>query len=139
MSVSPIREAKTCHYYFHFTSDSDVPVEANFGTEYKNQRIDRQQIPSMEEVARFIDNPNYSTDYLAANARGLIQNCDYALPTWLSILDGSLLSVLSAMLDCAPSDYGLRYVSSAICACKSDGALGQLGLVWFAHFLWPCQ
>ncbi|KAK0244662.1 hypothetical protein EDD85DRAFT_1018290 [Armillaria nabsnona] len=32
---------------------------------------------------------------------------------------------------------GLRYVSSAICACKSDGALGQLGLMYFAHFLWP--
>ncbi|PBK95893.1 hypothetical protein ARMGADRAFT_1010808, partial [Armillaria gallica] len=94
MSVSPVRGVNVCYYYFHFTSDSDVPVEANFGTEDKNQRIDRQQIPSMEE------------------------NCDYAPPTWLSVLDGSLVSL-------------------CICACKSDGALGQLGLVWFAHLLWP--
>ncbi|SJL17709.1 uncharacterized protein ARMOST_21269 [Armillaria ostoyae] len=91
----------------------------------------------MDDIARIMENPNCSTDSLVANARGLIQNCDYALPAWLSVLDGSLLSVLSAMLDCAPSDCGLRYVSSAICACKSDRALGQLGLVWFAHFLWP--
>ncbi|KAK0460096.1 uncharacterized protein EV420DRAFT_1763049 [Desarmillaria tabescens] len=142
MSVSSVKGANT-YYYFHYTSGSDVPVEANFATEEKNQRIDRQQAPSMEDIAQIMENPNYSTDYLVADARGLIkdfQNCGHAVPTWLSVLDGSLVSVLSAMLDCAPSDRGLRYVSSAICACKSDrmfNRIMQLSLVWFAHFLWP--
>ncbi|PBK95821.1 hypothetical protein ARMGADRAFT_1077348 [Armillaria gallica] len=56
-----------------------------------------------------------------------------ATPKWLTALGGPgvVVAILSSMLDYAPN---VRYVASAICACKS---ISQLALAWFAYFLWP--
>ncbi|KAK0460081.1 uncharacterized protein EV420DRAFT_250032 [Desarmillaria tabescens] len=117
-------------YCIHYTSDSEIPIEAICWSE---EKIDQEQMPSAEDIARFMDNPDHTTDYLVTEARELIKGCDDG-PIWLSGLGSSVVSILSAMLDCAPSERGLRYISSSICASKS---LNQLALVWFAHFLWP--
>ncbi|SJL17724.1 uncharacterized protein ARMOST_21285 [Armillaria ostoyae] len=93
-------------YYFHYTSHSDIPVEAicwNEGEE--DQPI---EIPSTT------DDTTNTTDYLVDQARELIKNVEGDTPKWLTALGGPgiVVAILSSMLDYAPN---IRYVSSAIC------------------------
>ncbi|KAK0185589.1 hypothetical protein F5146DRAFT_1005566 [Armillaria mellea] len=102
---------------------------ANFGIEDKNQRIDRQQIPSIEEIARIMDNPNYSTEYLAYSVRDLVQNFNrlgslssflYYLPCW----------IVRRLVT------GMRYVGSAICTCKSYVRTFSVALCYSDKIIW---
>ncbi len=96
-------------YYFHYTSNNDIPVEAicwNEGEE--DQPID---IPSTDDTTN-------TTDYLVDRAHELIKNFEEDTPKWLIALGGPgiVVAILSPMLDRVPN---VRYVASAICACKS--------------------
>ncbi|KAG7444094.1 uncharacterized protein BT62DRAFT_251467 [Guyanagaster necrorhizus] len=116
-------------YRFHYTANSNVPIEASCWNEGENPPI---QVPlTVEDLI-------HTTEYLVAEAQELIRNFQPDSPRWFTDLGGSLASILSAMLDCAPNSGGVRYVSSAIFTCKSSRQISQLALTWFAYFLWPC-
>ncbi|KAK0438553.1 hypothetical protein EV421DRAFT_2021167 [Armillaria borealis] len=91
-TVSPVKGPEFAAA-IHFPSNSDVPVEARFGTEEKNQRIDRRQIP---DIARIIQTTRPTFLSLVPHEVSF-RPATMPSPAWLSVLDGNLVSI-SAML-----------------------------------------